>query len=71
MFSGVLPQLTDVSHGRSYVSVPREPASLPEGVVEWLPGGVYGCWRDEFGIPAGVESDLPALAVDDSVVAFT
>lgn len=41
---------------------------LPEWVVERGTGGVDGFRRDEFGVTAGVEPDVPVLAVHDDVV---
>ncbi len=45
-------------------------ASLPEGIVKWLSGGAYGGRWNELRVPASIEFDVPALAVDDGVVVF-
>ena len=39
--------------------------------MEWRSGGVHDFWWCEFGVAAGVESDVPSLAVHDDVVVFT
>jgi hypothetical protein len=44
------------------------PTLLPEWIMEWCPGGIHGLWGNEFGVPASVESDVPALAVHDDVM---
>jgi hypothetical protein len=41
---------------------------LPERVEEWGSGGIHGFWRDELGSAAGVELDVPFLAVHDDVM---
>ena len=44
---------------------------LPEWVVEWCSGGIHGFGRGELGSAAGVELDVPSLAVHDDVMVFT
>jgi hypothetical protein len=59
-------------------SVSREPAKtgqlppalLPERIVEWGSGGVHGFGWSEFGISAGVQAYVPALAVHNDMVVF-
>jgi len=43
---------------------------LPEWVVEWPACGVNDLRGKEFGSAAAVESDVPSLAMHDSVVIF-
>lgn len=44
---------------------------LPEWVVERSPLGVHGSWGYKFGVPAGVEPDVPSLTVHDDVMVLT
>lgn len=39
--------------------------------MEWCSGGVHGLGWNELGVAAGVESDVPALAVHDDMVVLT
>ena len=43
---------------------------LSEWVVEWCSGGFHGLRGYEFGMAAGVELDVPSLAVHNGVVVF-
>jgi hypothetical protein len=44
---------------------------LPEWVEEWGSGGIHGFWGDELGSAAGVELNVPSLAVHDDMMVFT
>ena len=41
---------------------------LSEWIVERCSGGVHDLRRNALGVPAGIESDVPSLAVHDDVM---
>jgi hypothetical protein len=44
---------------------------LSEWVAEWCSGGVHNAGRGEFGMAAGVESDVPSLPMHYHMVVLT